>query len=78
MDKIVKDTIKELYSKNNFEYDEVKDLYSNYAAQLYHVPYEDCLEMKDGKANPEGKDRRRSVKELILETVVKKLTENKG
>ena len=58
MDKKVKQILKDLYERHNFAYDESKDLYSNYASQLMNLPYEDCLEFKDNKPYPLGKERR--------------------
>lgn len=66
MDKKVKRILKDLYERHNFTYDESKDLYSNYASQLMNLPYEDCLEFKDNKPYPLGKERRLLVKLLIL------------
>ena len=43
-------------------YREGKDLYSHMASQVYNVPYEQCLE----KNGPECKDRRSSVKNVLL------------
>jgi DNA polymerase I len=44
-----------------------KDLYSWTASEVYQVPYEECKEFyPDGTKNPEGKERRSSVKSIIL------------
>lgn len=44
-----------------------KDMYSWIASFIYNVPYEQCKEFNpDGSKNPEGKERRTSVKGLIL------------
>lgn len=43
------------------------DLYSLMASDLYGVPYEECKEFRpDGSVNKEGKDRRDSVKSVLL------------
>lgn len=48
-------------------YIEGKDMYSWIASFVYNVPYEECKEFNpDGSKNPEGKERRTSVKSLIL------------
>lgn len=48
-------------------YLEGKDLYSWMAAEVYHVPYDECKEFRaDGTVNPEGKKRRSSVKSILL------------
>lgn len=48
-------------------YKEGKDIYSWIASFVYNVPYEQCREFNpDGSKNPEGKERRTSVKALIL------------
>lgn len=66
MDERILNKLKELYKSNNFDFDEGKDLYSNYASQLFNLPYEDCLEFKDGRPNPIGKQRRQVIKFYIL------------
>lgn len=44
-----------------------KDLYSTIASKLYNKPYEECKEFRtDGTVNPEGKQRRSSVKPILL------------
>jgi DNA polymerase I-like protein with 3'-5' exonuclease and polymerase domains len=44
-----------------------KDLYSTIASKLYNQPYEECKEFRpDGTVNPEGKNRRSSVKPILL------------
>ena len=44
-----------------------QDLYATVASELYHVPYEECLEFrKDGSTNEEGKKRRSSCKSVLL------------
>lgn len=44
-----------------------KDLYSTIASKLYNMPYEECKEFRpDGTVNPEGKQRRSSVKPILL------------
>lgn len=44
-----------------------KDLYSTIASKLYNMPYEECKEFRpDGTVNPEGKNRRSSVKPILL------------
>lgn len=44
-----------------------KDLYSIMASEIYGVPVEECKEFRpDGTVNPEGKDRRTSVKSILL------------
>lgn len=48
-------------------YLEERDLYSWMASQIYQVPYEECHERyADGTLNPKGKERRDSVKSIIL------------
>ena len=66
MDKRVKEIIKNMYESHDFNYDESKDLYSNYASQLMNLPYEDCLEFKDNKPNILGKERRFIIKLLVV------------
>lgn len=65
MDKRLKKFILNLYNTHNFAYDETKDIYANYGSQLFGIPYEDCLEFKDGKPYPLGKSRRRIIKLAI-------------
>ena len=44
-----------------------KDLYATMAAQIYGNDYWDNMEHReDGTANPEGKKRRSSVKNIVL------------
>ncbi len=44
-----------------------KDLYSTIASKLYNMPYDECKEFRpDGTVNPEGKQRRSSVKPILL------------
>lgn len=44
-----------------------KDLYSIMASEIYGVPVEECKEFRpDGTVNPDGKDRRTSVKSILL------------
>ena len=44
-----------------------KDLYATIASKLYNKPYEECKEFRpDGTVNPEGKQRRSSVKPILL------------
>ena len=66
MDKCVKDTLKCLYERNHFNWDENLDLYANYASQLYGIPYEECLEWKNNEPYPIGKERRHTVKLAVL------------
>ena len=48
-------------------YLEGKDLYATIASKLYNQPYEECKEFRpDGTVNPEGKQRRNSVKPILL------------
>ena len=48
-------------------YIEGKDIYAWIASFIYKVPYEDCKEFRpDGTTNPEGKERRTSVKNIVL------------
>lgn len=48
-------------------YDQKLDLYSWIAAEVYETTYELCQEkLPDGTPNPEGKERRNSVKSIIL------------
>ena len=55
----------------NFNSDEAqgKDLYSYVASLVYDVPYEDCREWKNDRPNPDGKDRRSKVKQLIIPVI---------
>lgn len=69
MDKRILNKLKELYNLSNFTFDENKDLYSNYASQLFNIPYEDCLEFKNGKPNPIGKQRRQVIKFYVCSSV---------
>lgn len=57
--------IKTLYNTYNFTYDETKDIYANFGSQLFGIPYEECLEYKDGKPYPLGKARRCVIKLFI-------------
>lgn len=44
-----------------------RDLYAWMASQIYNKPYDECKEFhQDGTPNPEGKQRRESVKSIIL------------
>lgn len=44
-----------------------KDLYATIASFVYNMPYEECLEFRpDGSVNKEGKQRRSSVKPVLL------------
>ena len=50
-----------------------KDLYATMAAEIYKMPYEDCMEFyldengkKTDKTNPEGKKRRSATKSILL------------
>lgn len=48
-------------------YEQGLDLYSWTAAEVYNVHYDQCKEfLPDGTKNPEGKERRNSVKSIIL------------
>jgi DNA polymerase I-like protein with 3'-5' exonuclease and polymerase domains len=48
-------------------YRDNKDLYSTIASKIYGVPYEECKEFRpDGSVNEEGKQRRTSVKPILL------------
>lgn len=52
--------MREAYANN-------KDLYSMMASEVYGVPVEDCMEFRpDGTVNPEGKERRTSMKSVLL------------
>jgi DNA polymerase I-like protein with 3'-5' exonuclease and polymerase domains len=43
------------------------DLYTWIAAEVYQMPYDECKEFRpDGTQNPAGKERRNSVKSIIL------------
>ena len=66
MDEKVKKILKEMYERYNFNYDENKDLYSNYASQLMNLPYEECMEWKDNKPYPLGKERRMMIKLFVM------------
>lgn len=44
-----------------------KDIYAWIASSIYKVPYDECKEFRpDGTTNPKGKERRSSVKSIIL------------
>ena len=44
-----------------------KDLYAIMGSKVYGVPYEDCREFyPDGTVNPEGKERRTTMKSVLL------------
>lgn len=48
-------------------YLENKDLYAWMGAKVYNVPYEECKEFRpDGTVNPKGKERRTSMKSVLL------------
>ena len=48
-------------------YREGRDLYATIASTVYQMPYDECKEFRpDGTVNPEGKERRTSVKSLLL------------
>ena len=48
-------------------YRQSKDIYAWIASFIYNVPYEECKERRpDGTINPQGKERRTSVKSIIL------------
>lgn len=48
-------------------YKEGKDIYAWIASFIYNMPYEQCMEFNpDGTKNPQGKERRSSVKSIIL------------
>lgn len=48
-------------------YKDGKDLYATMASKLYNLPYDECKEFRpDGTLNPEGKQRRDSVKPVLL------------
>lgn len=48
-------------------YKEGLDLYSLMASDIYGVPYDECKEFRpDGSTNKEGKERRNSVKSVLL------------
>lgn len=48
-------------------YIEGQDLYSLMASEIYGVPVDECKEFRaDGTVNPEGKERRTSVKSILL------------
>ena len=57
--------IKTLYNTYNFTYDEGKDIFADFGSQLFGIPYEECLEYKDGKPYPLGKARRNVIKIFI-------------
>lgn len=58
--------IKAEYERLGIEIDEEKDVYSYLASKLYDIPYEECLEYKDGKPYPKGKFRRQYVKFALV------------
>lgn len=43
-----------------------KDIYATIGSIVFQLPYEDCLEFKNGEENPAGKKRRDSVKSIVL------------
>lgn len=48
-------------------YQDGRDLYATVAAGVYHMDYWDCMEHRqDGSVNLEGKERRKSVKAVVL------------
>lgn len=47
-------------------YEEGKDLYSEVASIIFHVPYEDCVNTRDGEFFAEGNDRRETAKAIVL------------
>lgn len=48
-------------------YREGKDLYAIMGSKVYNVPYEECMEFyPDGTVNPEGKERRTTMKSVLL------------
>lgn len=48
-------------------YKEGKDLYAIMGSKVYGLPYEDCREFHpDGSVNPEGKERRTTMKSVLL------------
>ena len=66
MDERIKEIIIERYNSYNFKYDENKDIYSNFASQLFGIPYTDCLEFNaDGTPNIMGKRRRMAIKQMF-------------
>ena len=60
----LKEFIKSRYEYEGFAFDDNKDIYANYASQVFQVPYEDCLEFVNGVVNADhnGPLRRRMVK----------------
>ena len=57
--------IKDEFSRLNIELNETKDVYAQLARGLYGIPYEECLEVKDGKPHQAGKNRRMYIKFAI-------------
>lgn len=49
-----------------FSPEDTLDLYSYIASIIYNRPYEECCEIPDGIANPEGKYLRNKAKEFIF------------
>ena len=48
-------------------YREGKDLYAIMGSKVYGLPYDDCREFyPDGRVNPEGKERRTTMKSVLL------------
>lgn len=47
-------------------YRQGKDIYAFMGSIVYKLPYEDCLEFRDGVENPAGKKRRDAMKNIIL------------
>jgi hypothetical protein len=46
-------------------HEEGKDIYASFAAKIFKVQYEDCLECKDGVVYPRGKARRETAKKIL-------------
>lgn len=54
-----------------------KDLYATMAADIYKLPYADCMEFyldengnKTDVTNPEGKKRRSATKSILLRNII--------
>lgn len=47
-------------------YAQGKDIYATIGSLVFQLPYEDCMEKKNGVDNPAGKERRDSVKSIVL------------
>lgn len=67
--KTLEDRFDKLHACYFGSFDGEEDLYSFIASIIYDKDYEDCCEWKNGKPNPEGKDLRNRVKQLLIPVV---------